>query len=83
MPTECDVSILNGVDFGTTLQSDKSCHAILDHIANELRSKICKIVIDSNTKIAIIIDESTTISKKSALIIYVKASLPDPIPRYY
>ena len=31
MPTECDVSILNGVDIGTTLQSDKSCHAILDY----------------------------------------------------
>lgn len=39
MPTECDVSILNGVDIGTTLQSDKSCRAILDHIGHEMRFK--------------------------------------------
>ena len=39
MPTECDVSNLNGVDIGTTLQSDKSCRAILDHIGHEMWSK--------------------------------------------
>ena len=78
MPTECDVSILNGVDIGTTLQSDKSCRAILNHIGHEMQFKICKIVIDSDTKMSIIIDESTTISKKSALIIYIKVCLPEP-----
>ena len=78
MPTECDVSILNGVDIGTTLQSDKSCRAILDHIGHEMWFKICKMVIDSDTKMSIIIDESTTISKTSALIIYIKVCLPEP-----
>ena len=43
---------------------------------------LSRIHYNSNTKIAIIINESTTISKKSALIIYVKASLPDPITFY-
>lgn len=78
IPTECDVSNLNGMDIGTTLQSDKSCRAILDHIGHEMRSKICKMIIDSDTKMSVIIDESTTISKKSALIIYIKVCLPEP-----
>ena len=59
MPTECDVSTLNGVDIGTNLQSDKSCCAILVHIGHEMWFKICKMVIDSDTKMPIIIDEST------------------------
>ena len=53
-------------------------HAILDHIGHEMQSKICKMVIDSDTKMSIIIDESTTISKKSALIIYIKVCHPEP-----
>lgn len=78
MPVECDVSILNGVDIGCTLQSDKSCRAIIDHIGCEMRFKVCKMAIDSDTKMSIIIDESTTISKKSALIVYIKVCLPEP-----
>ena len=77
MPVECDVHTLNGVDIGTTLQSDKSCQAILDHIGQEMRSKICKVIInDVLTKIS---DESTSVSKKSALIIYIKVCLPDTV----
>ena len=69
MPVECDEHILNGIDIGTTLQSDKSCQAIIDHIGQEMRSKICKMIIN---------DESTSVSKKSALIIYIKVCLPEP-----
>ena len=80
MPVECDVHTLNGVDIGTTLHSDKSCQAILDHIGQEMRSKICEVIInDDLTKISVIIDESTSVSKKSALMIYIKVCLPDTV----
>ena len=78
MPVECDVHILNGIDIGTTLQSDKSFQAIIDHIGQEMRSKIRKMIINDDTKVSVIIDESTSISKKSALIIYIKVCLPEP-----
>ncbi len=59
---------------GRTLHSDKSCAKICQHsLRNEkewwqgsLRVKL---------KLLILIDESTTISKKSVLIIYITASL--------
>ena len=45
---------------------------------DEMRFEICKMVLDSDTKMSIIIYESTTISKKSALIIYIKVCFPEP-----
>ncbi|XP_065891820.1 E3 SUMO-protein ligase KIAA1586-like [Dysidea avara] len=43
-----------------TLQSDKLCHNICEHIGNEMRTKIY---------------EATTVSKKSALVVYIKTCL--------
>ena len=62
MPIDCDVQMLNGVELGRTLQSDKSCHDICQHIGNEMRSKLCRLIIESNSKFSILIDESTSIS---------------------
>ncbi len=78
LPVECDVQKLNGVDIGTTLQSDKSCQAVVEHIGIEMRSKVCNLILNGNsTKLSIIIDESTSISKASVLIIYIKVCLPN------
>ena len=43
-----------------------------DNIGNEMHAKICKIIIESGSKSSILIDEATSISKKSTLIVYVK-----------
>lgn len=78
LPVECDIQKLNGVDIGSTLQSDKSCQALLEHIGQEMRVKVCKLIISNDdVKISVMVDESTSISKKSALIVYIKACLPE------
>ena len=46
-----DVYMFNGVNTVRTLQSDKSCHNICDHIGNEMHSKLCKQIINSGSKI--------------------------------
>ena len=48
---------------------------ISEHIGNEMRTKICKLILDGKSKISILIDEATTVSKKSALVVYIKTCL--------
>ena len=69
MPKLVDLQVLNGISMGKVLQTDKSCASIIDHIANEMRIKICNDIIENNRKLCIIVDESTTLSKKTMLII--------------
>ena len=77
LPVDCDIHVLNGVDIGRTLQSDKSCHNDSDHIGKEMHARICKIIIESESKLSVLIDEATSISKKSTLIIYIKTCFSD------
>ena len=61
LPADCDIHVLYGVDIGRTLQNDKSCHNVFDHIGNKMHVKIYKIIFEKNT---VLIDEATSISKK-------------------
>jgi len=47
LPIDCDIHILTGVDIGQTLQIDNK---VCDHIGNEMRARICKIIIESESK---------------------------------
>ena len=60
---------------GTGLRSRFSATAIIDHIANEMCSTICKTIKENNGKVSILIDESITGSDISTLIIYLNAQL--------
>lgn len=75
LPVDIDLQVLNGLDMGRTLHSDHSCATISLHIANEMRERVVGQVLQSGTKFSILIDESTTDSKKSVLIIYIRASI--------
>lgn len=66
------------VDIRSTHQTDKTYRAIVDHIGHEVRFKICKIAVASETKMSTIVDKSTTISKNSALMVSIKIWLPIP-----
>lgn len=46
---------------------------MIECIADNMRKKLCSTIRDNERKIAIIIDESTSVSKKSCLIIYIRA----------
>uniref|UniRef100_A0A8D2KSJ0 HAT C-terminal dimerisation domain-containing protein n=1 Tax=Varanus komodoensis TaxID=61221 RepID=A0A8D2KSJ0_VARKO len=63
--TEIDLQELNGVEMGCILHSTNACINIVNHISEEMRKTVVKEIVQSNNKISLIIDESTTISKKS------------------
>lgn len=61
IPKLIDLQVLKGILMSRVLQSDKSCAAIIDHIANEMRIKMYK-DIENGRKLCIIVNESTTLS---------------------
>ncbi|KAI6661721.1 hypothetical protein LOD99_9908 [Oopsacas minuta] len=70
-----DLQSQNEIDMGIGLHSRFSATAIIDHIAHDMRSTICKTIKQNQGKISILIDESCTISDISTLIIYLNAQL--------
>ncbi|XP_043849145.1 E3 SUMO-protein ligase KIAA1586-like isoform X2 [Dromiciops gliroides] len=71
----------NGIDIGSCLRTRYSATRIAEHIAKEIKMKMFKNIIEENAKICIIIDEVSTISKKSTLVIYLQCavqSAPEP-----
>ena len=68
----CELQILNGVDLGFGLHSRYSATEILSSIASSMRSELCSAIISGNCKISLMLDESTTVSHKSALILYLR-----------
>lgn len=62
---------------GRVLQTNKSCANIVDHISNETRFKNCKDIIENNRKLCIVVDESTTLSEKTMLVICLRCANGD------
>lgn len=75
MPKLVDLHVNNGLEMGRILQTDKACSNIVDHISSEMRKKICKDIVDNRRKLCIIVDESTTISNKTMLVICLRAAI--------
>ncbi|XP_066475289.1 E3 SUMO-protein ligase KIAA1586-like [Tiliqua scincoides] len=73
--TEIDLQELNGVEMGRILHSTNACINIVNHISEEMRKTVVKKIVQSNNKISLIIDESTTISKITTLIVYVQCCI--------
>lgn len=77
LPWLSDLQEQNGLSMGTILQSDHSCSQIAEHIATEMRFNIIAKIKQNNCKIGLMIDESTTVSKKTALSICIRMVLPN------
>lgn len=77
LPVDIDLQVSNGLPMGNILHSDKTCHDIATHIAFEMKSTICKNIIENKKKISILIDESTTLSKKSTLVVVIRTYFED------
>lgn len=73
--SEIDVQELNGLNMGRILHSKNACVNIINHISAEMKKHILQQIITGDDKFAIIIDESTTLSKKSTLILYIRVCL--------
>ncbi|XP_022182073.1 E3 SUMO-protein ligase KIAA1586-like [Myzus persicae] len=72
---------LNGINTGITLQSRFSCTQIIAHISMKMKEKIVSNIVKSGSKISVLIDESTTLSTLSTMVVYIKTSISseDPI----
>ena len=75
--SEIDVQEMNGCDMGRILHSTNACINIVKHIGTEMKKTLIKKIIALDCKISLLIDESSTISQLSTLIIYVLTMLPD------
>jgi hypothetical protein len=73
-----DLQQQNGVDVGVMLHSRYSApQATLHHVADEMRHRTIGKMIETQSKFAIIVDESTTISTKSVLSIHLRTHFGD------
>ena len=74
-PLLLDLQATNGLDIGRVLHSNVSCTDIIDHIAAEMRRKLVADIVVNRPKISVLVDESTTLSRKSCLVVYVRCCL--------
>ncbi|KAJ3586049.1 hypothetical protein NHX12_012450 [Muraenolepis orangiensis] len=65
----------NGANMGTSLHSRYSYTKIVEHIAKEMQKKIVHSIVTSSSKLSVLIDEATSISHKSAMIVNLKVSV--------
>lgn len=65
----------NGCDIGTTLHSRFSATEIVRLISSEMKQQLCQVVQANGCKVSIMLDESTTISRKSTVMIYLRVNL--------
>lgn len=77
MPKLIDLQMKNSLNMGRILQSDKSCTSIINHITFEMKKIICNDIIEHERKICIIVNESTTISQKTMLVICLRTAIAD------
>jgi hypothetical protein len=83
LPSLIALQSMNGADMGLILHSKTTASSIADMIGSQMRSKLCAEIIKSDSKIALIIDESTTISTKSVLILYVRAVVCHQVTSFF
>lgn len=77
---------LNGLSVGWVLHSRKTCEVITDHIADLMKEKMAKKkknITENNRKLHVLIDESTTISGKSVLVVCLHSTLVDANPETF
>ena len=63
----------NGVHLGCILHGRTTCTEMVNCISDNMRNLICQLLIKNGRKIALIADESTSVSSTSRLIIYIRA----------
>lgn len=76
-PKLIDLQTLNKCDTGIILHSETTCKDIINFVAVSMRQKICSQIITQSSKLSVLIDESTTVSGKSCLIIHISYLLDD------
>jgi hypothetical protein len=70
---------INGLNMGRILQSNVVCADIIDHIADDMRSNLCNFVRERKCHVSILIDESTTLSRISCLVVYLRTTFDEQV----
>lgn len=78
-----DLQIENGLDMGTLLFSDHACADIIEHIASEMRTQLIEHILERSRKLSLMLDESTSLSRYSALIVYVRCLVEEKPVNYF
>lgn len=71
----------NGVDLATSLHSRYSCTKIAENVAEEIQT-IVNSIVSSSSKLAVLFNEATSASHKSAMIVSVKALVDGATPEF-
>src|SRR5271165_1379926 len=66
----------NGLEMGKMLFSDVSCKNIINFISSEMRDRLIKNILSSDEPFSLMMDESTTQSNLTVLILYMRAMNP-------
>lgn len=66
----------NGLDMGACQHSRFAATAMIDTISVEMKSKLCSAILGRTQKVSIMLDESTTVSKKSTMVVYLRTVWP-------
>jgi len=67
MPKLVDLHQINGLHMGRILQTNKAC--------GKMKKKLCSEIVVNKRKLCIIVDESTTLSHKTMLVICLRAAI--------
>lgn len=76
LQSNIDVQKLNGLNMGRILHSNVTCAKIANHLADAMRSRLIQEIVKNKCPVSILIDESTTVSQKTTLIIYLRTVFP-------
>ena len=79
-PDLIELQELNGLDLGSNLHSRYSSTKIIGHLEKEMQTRITNLIVASPTKLAVLIDEATSVSNKSAMIVNIKTYINGEIP---
>lgn len=79
LPSNIEVQKINGLNMGRILHLNVSCANITAYIASEMRTSFVSQIVSNQSPVAILVDESTTLSQKTTLIIYIRTVFPEAI----
>lgn len=66
---------LNGVEIGLGLHTKKTPMEIISHVSDEMKERIAKQILEVVGILSVLIDESTSLGRKSTLIVYLKCEV--------
>lgn len=72
----CELQEANGLNLGVSLKSRYSATEIIDSISAQMKAQLTKAIVSKCRFISITVDESTSVSNISTVMIYVRATWP-------